>query len=320
MFYVDKSGIRISDSSFWLDARRKVPLSFVSHAHADHVKPHQSIIATPATLSLARLRNKKINGISLAFHQKHHLEDFSIELFPSGHMLGAAQIRVEKNGMSLIYSGDFRQGDSLTAEPIEIRQADILIMESTFGDPKFIFPKRWVIVERLVKFIDSCFRNGIVPIVMGYAMGKAQEIIKILSDLDYQIAIHASIEPIVKIYEQHGIEFKNYTVFHGEDVREMVLVVPPHLSRSHSISKLWKTKKLLLSGWAISPEARFRYNADVALPFSDHADFEQLLDYANAVQPRQIFITHGNNNFIHYLRREGFQAGPLKESSQLSLF
>ena len=96
MFYVDKSGIRISDSSFWLDARRKVPLSFVSHAHADHVKPHNEIIATPATISLARLRNKKVNGIPLQFHKKYTKDEISIELFPSGHILGAAQILVVK--------------------------------------------------------------------------------------------------------------------------------------------------------------------------------------------------------------------------------
>ena len=203
---------------------------------------------------------------------------------------------------------------------MEIKQAEILIMESTFGDPKFVFPKRWVIIERLVKFIDKCFQNGIVPVVMGYALGKAQEIIKILTDLDYQVSIHATIEPFVKVYEQHGIKFKNYQVFRGEDIRGRVLVIPPHLSKSHSVKKIWKTKKLILTGWAISPEARYRFNADEALPFNDHADFEQLLDYVNMVQPRQVFVTHGSNNFIHYLRREGFQANPLKETSQLSLF
>lgn len=320
MFYVDKSGIRISDSSFWLDARRKVPLSFVSHAHADHVKPHSEMIATPATIALAQIRNKKINGIPLPFFQKHSMDECSIELFPAGHILGSAQILVEKNGSRLIYSGDFRQGDSLTAEPLSFKQADVLIMECTFGDPKFVFPKRYIIIERLVKFIDSCFRNGIVPVVMGYAMGKAQEIIKILTDLNYQVSIHATIEPVLKVYEQFGVAFGNYQVFHGEDIRGRVLVVPPHLAKSHAVSKIWKTKKMILTGWAISPEARFRYKADVALPFSDHADFNQLLEYANMVQPRQIFVTHGDSNFIHHLRREGFHAEPLKETDQLSLF
>ncbi|MFZ5518265.1 MAG: MBL fold metallo-hydrolase RNA specificity domain-containing protein [Candidatus Zhuqueibacterota bacterium] len=320
MFYVDKYGVRIFDSSFWLDAQRKVPLSFVSHAHSDHVKPHNEIIATPATISLVQLRNSKLNGRPLPYHQKLDLDDFTIELFPSGHILGSAQILIRKNGASLLYSGDFRQGESLTAEAMEFTRADILIMESTFGDPKFVFPKRWMIIERLVKFIDKCFHHGVVPVIMGYAIGKAQEIIKILINLDYQVSVHATIAPILKVYEQYGIDFKNYQVYQGEDLRGRVLVIPPHLSRSHLIEKIWKSKKLILTGWAASPDARYRYHADEALPFSDHADFEQLIEYVHRVQPQQVFVTHGDNNFIQHLRREGFQASPLKETNQMTLF
>ena len=320
MFDVDDKGIRITGSSLWLDANRKAPFSFVSHAHSDHVKNHTKIIATPETISLVKLKFPKIDAINLEYNQKYKIDDMMIELFPSGHMLGAAQILIEKDGSRLVYTGDFKSSASLTAKPIEIKQADLLIMESTFGDPKFVFPKRWVVIERLVKFVDKCFDEGITPVLMGYATGKAPEILKILSDLNYQTRIHKSIAPIVEVYEKYGIEYKNYQVYQGEKLDSEVLVVPPHLVNTHVVAKISHYKKLALTGWAVSQNTKRRYKAGRALALSDHADFKQLIDYAQKVQPRKIFVTHGENNFIQHLKQAGLQAEPLEATPQLSLF
>jgi putative mRNA 3-end processing factor len=320
MFEVDEKGMRITSSDFYLDAKKKVPCSFVSHAHSDHVKRHERMIATPATISLAKLRNRKINATPLNYHQRYPVDDFEIELFPSGHILGAAQILVEKNGARLIYTGDFKPGKNQTAEPLEIKPADILIMESTFGAPQFVFPKQWQIIERLAKFIDRCFQSGIVPVVMGYALGKSQEALKILGDLNYPVSIHPTSAGIVQVYEQHGIEFKNYQVYQGEDLRDRVFLIPPHLARSHAVTKIWRTRKMILTGWAAKPDAKYRYHADEALALSDHADFNQLIEFVHQVQPEKVFITHGFDSFVYYLRKEGFKAGLLEETPQLSLF
>jgi putative mRNA 3-end processing factor len=320
MFEVDNKGIRISGTEFYLDAKKKSLLSFVSHAHSDHVRRHDQIIATPPTISLINQRHRKTNAVALDYHQQYQIDDFEIELIPSGHILGAAQILVQHDGMKLLYTGDFKPGKNLTADPLEVRQADILIMESTFGAPEFVFPKEWQIIERLTKFIDRCFQSGIVPVVMGYATGKSQEALKILGDLDYKVSIHPSVAQIASVYEQHGIEFKNYQIYNGEDLRERVLLIPPHLAKSHSVEKIWHTRKLILTGWAAQPNAKFRYNADEALAFSDHADFNQLIEFVHQVQPEKVFITHGYDSFVYYLRKEGFKAGLLTETPQLSLF
>lgn len=320
MFDVDDKGIRITGSDFYLDAKKKSQLSFVSHAHSDHVRRHDQMIATPATISLVKHRTKKIDAIPLDYYQKYRIDNFEIELIPSGHILGAAQILIEKDGVKLIYTGDFKPGKNLTAVPLEVRQADILIMESTFGAPQFVFPKEWEIIERLSKFIDRCFQSGIVPVVMGYAMGKSQEALKILGDLDYQISIHPSIAQIVAIYEQYGIMFKNYQIYQGEDLRERVLLIPPHLARSHAVEKIWRTKKMILTGWAVQSDAKYRYHADEALALSDHADFNQLLEFVQLVQPEKVFITHGFDSFSYYLKKEGFNAEFLSATPQLTLF
>lgn len=319
MFEVE-NGIRISGTSFWLDATRKVPFSFVSHAHSDHVRRHNKIIATPPTISLIKNRNRNINAIPLSFGEKFELEDISIELFPAGHILGSAQILIQRDDLRLIYSGDFKTEKNDTAEQCLIKQADILIMESTFGAPQFVFPKKWLIIEKLVKYIDNCFSKGFIPVLLGYGTGKAQEALKLLGDLDYQISVHASIEPAIKVYEKFGIQFKNYQTYFGEDMRNRVLIIPPHFSRGNLIKKLANAKKIVLTGWAKQPNAKYRYGADEALPFSDHADYNQLIEYVRKVNPQKVYITHGQDHFIHDLKREGFDAELLHPKPQLSLF
>lgn len=319
MFEVN-SGIRILGTSLWLDAIHKVPLSFISHAHADHIRKHKKIIATPQTISFFQQRYGKVETIPLEFGIPDQIEDITIELFPSGHILGAAQILIIKDGIRLVYTGDLNPRQSLTSEDIEIQETDILILESTFGSPEYRFPRRWQIIEKLVNFIDKCFSQGIVPVIMSYALGKSQEVIKVLGDLNYQLSVYKSIYSITKIYEKYGIIFKNWKLYEGEDLRNRVMIIPPHLKNWVESQYRGKIRKAIVTGWAIDPNAKYRYGADEAIPLSDHADFDDLINYVKQTSPQKVFIMHGFENFIYYLRKEGFDAYSLTSTSQISLF
>jgi putative mRNA 3-end processing factor len=48
--------LRVTGSPLHLDARRRAPCAFVSHAHGDHIGRHDRTIATPATLALMKHR------------------------------------------------------------------------------------------------------------------------------------------------------------------------------------------------------------------------------------------------------------------------
>ena len=320
MFEKSNKGIRIIGTSLWLDANRKVPLSFISHAHADHIKKHEKIIATPETISCYEYRCKKAANIPLKYRSPYKMDGATIELFPSGHILGAAQILVIKDNVRLVYTGDLNSCESATAEALEIREADILIMESTFGLPQYKFPQRWKIIAKLIKVIDGCFDKGLVPVIMSYSLGKSQEVIKILGDLNYQISVHSSVYNMTKIYERHGVALKNWQLFNGEDLKNRVLIIPPYLK--NWIVKRYKGSvwKIIVTGWAVDENAKYRYGADEAIPLSDHADFNGLINYVKQVSPKIVYITHGFDDFALYLRKEGFDAHLLKPAAQTSLF
>ncbi len=321
MYSYDAYGIKINGYDFWLDAHRKVPFSFVSHGHADHLKNHDVILATPPTVQFHAFRARQKSAIPVNFGEHYKFEDMLIELFPAGHMLGSAMIKVTLDGTSLLYTGDFKMKKGWTTRDIEIPHADILIMESTFGDPKYVYDhSQEFLLNELIGFVEDCFRANITPLVMGYALGKAQEAMKMLGDTGYKVRVHRSAWELAKIYRQFGIEFNNCEPWKDEPVgRDEILLIPPHSLRFRKVKNLPpRYRTVFLSGWA-NAESGMRFGADHTVPLSDHADFNELLDFVRQVNPQKVYTTHGFDHFPQYLRDIGFDAELLKETDQISL-
>ena len=66
--------------------------------------------------------------------------------------------------------------------------------------------------------------------------------------------------------------------------------------------------------------AKYRLGVDHALPLSDHADFDQLIETVRRVAPREIYCTHGPHEFVDHLCDLGFNAYPLHPPAQRRLF
>ncbi|MFQ5865686.1 MAG: MBL fold metallo-hydrolase RNA specificity domain-containing protein [bacterium] len=319
MFHFNK-GIKINGTSLWLDAQKSVEVCCVSHGHLDHAKKHQQTIATNKTIRIIDHRAGRTRALGLEYHEPLEYDDCCITLFPAGHILGSAQIMVEADGFRLLYSGDFNMQNGATTEPIEIPESDILIMECTFGKPQYRFPKTKVLEEQLLGFVNTALKEGAVPVVVGYALGKAQEAMKILGDAGYQLSVHRTIAQLAEIYEEFEIMFGDWEKHSKDRVDGKVLIIPPRAVRTRMIKRIPKKKTVFLSGWAVHPGTKYRYGVDEALPLSDHADFEGLLEYARRVNPKKIYTTHGFEEFAIYLKQVGFDAEPLQEVKQLSLF
>ena len=313
-------GIRIIGTELWLDSTKARPLGFISHAHGDHTAKHQQIIATPATWSLCRRRlGAKPRAIPLAFRTPYSVDGFTIELLPSGHILGAAQIVIQ-NGRRIVYTGDFKLKPNRTADTAVVPPCDILIMECTFGKPQYVFPPPEEVEQQLIEFIETAFEDRKIPILLAYAMGKSQEVLKFLGDRGYTVCLSKPTAEIVKVYESCGVEFKNYERFFNDNLHGKVVLLPPYLVRTRIIEKITNRRTAVLTGWAMDREAPSRYGADVAIPMSDHADFAELNDYVDRARPSRIYTVHGAPDFAKHLRGRGFHAEHLAPGTQLELW
>ncbi len=321
MFEYDK-GIRLHGSSLWLDAAKTVSHCCVSHAHMDHARRHKHIVATPATVSLIRRRLGQIPATIMPFGAPHVFGQVQVTLFPAGHILGSAQTLVENEaGERLLYSGDFNTEPCSTAESLAYPTCDTLIMECTFGNPAYRFPSRQILAQQLCELVAEKLAQDYIPCIYGYALGKAQEAMKILSDNGFTLSVHGSIIHLAQVYEKHGIDFGSYDRLRADTaVPGRVLILPPAARRQRVVKRLQKPFSIFLTGWGIKPEARFRYGVDTVLPLSDHADFDGLLQYIERVRPKRIYTTHGPKTYYQFLRQQGYDAHPLEPSAQQELF
>lgn len=309
MFEYSNLGLRLKDIALWLDAHRKVDFSFVSHGHADHIKKHRKILATPATARFFALRQGEADSVILEFGQSLQIDDLKIELFPAGHVLGSAMIRVERNGQSLLYSGDFKLQPSLSCESIRIPHADTLIMESTYGHPDYVFNhSRDTMAAELLDFIHGCFSRGDTPVVLAYSLGKAQEAMKMADDAGLAVLVQQSAWQMAEVYTEFGIRFSNCRLWDEiPPPPRHVVVMAPHLIRTRLVRQLGRHKTVLLSGWGngFNP---MRNSADHVIPLSDHADFNELFQFIDQVKPGRIYTTHGPHEYPQLLQERGYDA------------
>ncbi len=54
--------------------------------------------------------------------------------------------------------------------------------------------------------------------------------------------------------------------------------------------------------------------------FAYHADYQELIDYVQLVNPSLVYICNGEKNFVKHLRKAGFNAQVLERTRQLNLF
>ena len=104
----------------------------------------------------------------------------TIEFIDAGHLLGSASIEVWLNEegveRKLVFSGDIGNlNQPILKDPDYIEDADVVVMESTYGDRDHEEPEDFV--EEFTKIIRETFaRNGNV-VIPSFAVGRTQELL-----------------------------------------------------------------------------------------------------------------------------------------------
>jgi DNA ligase-1 len=314
-------GVYLPNEEIWLDPWDAKPFAFVSHAHSDHIAAHDEIIVSERTARLmqARLPGER-NEHVVEFGERTMIHGLEVTLIPAGHIFGSAQFFLETADGSLLYTGDFKLRPGRSAEPAEWRQADTLIMETTFGLPRYRFPPTDEIIAQIVAFCRDALDSGAVPVLLGYSLGKAQEILCALTGAGLKPMLHGSVHRMTRIYEQFGQSFCDYERYNASEVAGKVLICPPSANRSRMLEKIPDKRVAMISGWAVDPNAIYRYQVDAAFPLSDHADYTDLVRYVELVQPQRVLTLHGfAAEFARDLRIRGVEAWALSEENQMEL-
>jgi len=312
-------GVYLPKQDLWLDPWDAKRFAFISHAHSDHIAPHEEIIISERTSHLlqTRLPGRRTEHV-LPFNEQRSVRDLDIMLLPAGHIFGSAQFFLSVGDETLLYTGDFKLRPSKSAEQAQWRHADTLIMETTFGLPRYRFPPTQQVIDQIVCFCRETIQAGDVPVLLGYSLGKAQEILCSLDGAGLTPMLHGAVYQMTRIYEQFGQSFCKYVRYNANDVAGKVLICPPSANGSRMLERIKRKRVALISGWAVDPNAVYRYRVDATFPLSDHADYDDLHRYVKLVQPRRVLTLHGfAAAFAADLRERGIDAWALSEENQL---
>jgi metallo-beta-lactamase family protein len=192
---------------------KEIDAIVLTHAHLDHsgyipklVKLgfRGDVFCTPATAKLSQIimedsanlmeEQAKITGnpfyaaedvivaMSLfktkKFNEKFEVNGMNISLIPAGHILGAASVLIEAE-KRIVFSGDLgRRDDPLIAQPLPCPDADIIVIESTYGGRS----RTGIIEEDLKNFLQKIKKESRVGIIASFAVARAQLLITLISE------------------------------------------------------------------------------------------------------------------------------------------
>ena len=304
-----------------LDPPGAAARAIVSHAHADHAAAgHGEVWGTPETIAIYRRRHTGWTGRAreLRYGERVEQDGVSVELHPAGHVLGSAQVLFQRDGRSLLFTGDFKGRASRTAAPAAAPRADVLVTETTFGLPVFRFPPREELEARLVAACRSAFDEEKTPVLLGWGLGRSQEVALALTEAGIPTVLHGSAWKLLAEFEAAGHAFPLSRAYEtGPAKPGEALVVPPNCARTPVVRKLKARHIVYLSGWALREASRADYDADVLIPMSDHADFPELLQHVADVAPKRVVTHHGYaRDFARILVSRGIDAEPLLSAAE----
>jgi len=317
-----RGALHLPGPGLWLDPHFSKPLAFVSHAHSDHTGRHERTIATPTTLRLMEARMGTLHGetIPLPFGETRDFETFRMTLLPAGHVLGSSQCFIETRDGTLLYTGDFKLRQGASAETTAHRHAETLVMETTYGLPSYVFPPFEEVMAGILKFCIEALEEGATPILLGYSLGKSQEILANLRGAGMGVMLHSTIAKLIPVYESEGIVFPEFAPWDVKKATGHVLICPPTSAGSRAMALVKKRRVAAVTGWAMDAGAIHRMRCDAAFPLSDHAGYDDLLRHVENVAPKRVLTLHGfASEFAADLRSRGIEAWALTGPNQLDL-
>ncbi|MEN6457717.1 MAG: MBL fold metallo-hydrolase RNA specificity domain-containing protein [Thermoguttaceae bacterium] len=316
MFHWD-NGLKLTRADLAIDFCRRQPRAFISHAHADHIARHEYALCTPETAALYKHRLGPRPTLAMHYREPIDWGGLRLCVYPAGHCLGSAMLLAEDDKQSLLYTGDFKLGESATAARAELPHADILVIESTYGQPEHRLPPRQQAIDQLLSLVHETLAADATPVIQAYALGKAQEVTRILTDAGIAVLQHRDVFAISQVYEACGVSLGDCKRLTTTVTPGRAIVVPPNVG---TLERLDRQVRIAVTGWAVDERAKYRFGVDHAIPLSDHADYDELFEAVERVNARVIFCTHGPESFVDRLREAGHDARPLGGPMQHRLF
>lgn len=307
-------GLYCAAGDFFIDPHRAVPRAVITHAHADHARAgHGAYLCTAQTAALLRHRlGPDCRTQTLPYGAILAVGDAEIGLYPAGHILGSAQVRVTVKGQSWIVSGDYKLVDDGLSAPFDPQPCHGFITESTFGLPIFRWPDARAVAGEITDWWRAARANGKIACLGAYSLGKAQRLLALLPQDAGPILCHGAVARINEIYRACGVHLPPWAEWQGDAPEGSLIIAPPQALSGAMITRKGGVEMGFVSGWMALRGLRRRRAMGRGFVISDHADWPDLLTAIKATGAQELRVTHGyRDTLARYLRETGLDAHPL---------
>jgi len=318
MSFLDRN-LKITPIDVWIDPTGPRERAIITHGHGDHARRgHGAVLATPDTIAIMKARYGEDSAGSfqpLDFGAPLMIGEVEVTLFPAGHILGSAQVRLRYQGETIVDTGDYKRLADPTAQAFELVPCDILVTEATFGLPVFQHPRPGDEIARLLKSVaDNPERSHLIG---AYALGKAQRVMSLLRAAGYDrpIYLHGAMVELTELYEARGISLgptKLALEATKTDLAGQIVIAPPGALKDRWSRRLPDPILAMASGWMSVKQRARQSGVELPLVISDHADWNELRETIIDTGARQIWVTHGREDaLVYWCRKQGLGAEPL---------
>ena len=315
--FTDK-GLYCPQGDFYIDPWKSVNKAVITHAHSDHAKFGSNYyLCQHSTNPLLQLRLGENNYESLDWKETVFMNGVSVSFYPAGHIIGSAQVRVEYKGEVWVISGDYKTEDDGVSTAFEAVKCHNFITESTFGLPIYKWKPQAEIFNNMKEWIYENNASGKTSVFIAYSLGKAQRILKPLSETGLPIFAHGAVFNVHETLLKSGWQLPLVTRVTPEtpkqDFAGKIVIAPSGAEGSSWIKKFSPYAIGICSGWMQVRGNVRRKNAEAGFALSDHADWPGLLSAVKATGASKVFTTHGfQSAFSRYLNEQGIETAEVK--------
>lgn len=293
------------------------------------------------------------------YGEKVKVGDSTVTLLDAGHVPGAASVLLESQGKKVLYTGDIKFVETLLVggAKIDVRGLDALIIESTYSYKDH--PGRDELADKLRELCqETIYGNGSI-IIPSFAVGRTQEIIMMVHDLGFPVAVDGMGIGVAHIMLNNpGFlrdpkllkkAFSRAHKVHGQKDRSRVLDKPGIVictagmlnggPVSYYIKKLHDKENctLCLTGFQV-PGTVGRHLMDTGryvnegldvkpkmrietMDFSAHTDRAHIIDFIKRNKPKHTFLVHGDRTeeFAKELNKMGLKCSAPKNGDAVKV-
>jgi putative mRNA 3-end processing factor len=288
-----EDGLYCPGGDFYIDPWGAVDRAVITHAHADRVAPGSRAYLTAAP-GEALLRDRVSPIQAVAYGDRITMGGVTVSLHPAGHILGSAQVRIERAGEVCVVSGDFKLAPDSTCTPFELLRCHTFVTEAAFGLPIFRWPEPVEAVAGIQEWWRANEAAGKKSVLYAHPIGIAQRLLAALGP----VALHPDVERYCAVYRAAGIELPE------AQPGATLTIAPPGWKPAGG-----RISTAMASGWMRIRGTRRRRSLDRGFVISDHADWSGLLRIVDETGAADVWVASGYRGpLVRWLAEHGRQA------------